>query len=334
MSPKIEDIESRQTGEQEANDFRATRRETLRRVGASAFAATVGLGGAASTADPVSASHNGTEWDELTGSMGRFPCTHCDDCYHYRDANWVVKYKGWDDEGDEISHHFGFGMLTHTFTAKKECVSCGPIPKAGDQYQDGSILRIYNSDGTEYVNVDNTYPGYVDVSGGTDPNWEDVIKQDDDSIQEYEDDVETHIDWNGGSTTQQEIFKFVAGQVLGAVTGGLGTAWGLATLIFDVSDDQYCGEALTRGEPTVFDWDLCTSDGYDAKVPLNFHHADFELKVPDDGADHTAEVEQEAITSYYDDEYGDYSYDAIEWTFTLPGYHDSASLDGYTKYDS
>jgi outer membrane protein assembly factor BamB len=74
MSRDIDDTETGRIGEHGASASGTTRRETLRRVGASASGSAISLGGVASTTERVSAGHNGTEWDELTGSMGRFPC--------------------------------------------------------------------------------------------------------------------------------------------------------------------------------------------------------------------------------------------------------------------
>lgn len=300
--------------------YRTTRRTTLRRIGAAAVAAGVGtLGGAGG----VAADHNGSEWSDSMGSYGNFEHSTIENGWHCRDIKWQVKYKGWDDDGSEIAHRFGFGMVSHTYTGEKPSVYEAIEPRAGDQYQDASRLHIFNSSGSEWVNLDSTYPGYVDVSGGTDPNWSDVIEKDNDSISEYEDDVATQISNNGGDSTQQQVLSFVAGEALGTITGGLGTAFGLAQLIFDQYDDDFCGETIDRGEPTSFVWDYCGGSG-DNNVPLGFQHVDIELKVPNDGSNHTAHVQQEVVQETYDDQYS--TDDSMQWKLELPGYHASASV--------
>lgn len=304
-----------------------TRRATLRKLGATAVA--TGLAGLGGTG-VASADHNGSEWSETEYSYGQFEHSTVENHYNIRDIQWAVKYKGWDDDGSEIAHRFGFGMVAHTYLGYKPSLYDPMQPDAGQQYQDGSQLHIFNSDGSEWVNVDSTYPGYVDVSGGTDPDWSSVIEQNNDSISAYENDVETEISNNGGSSTQQQVLAFVAGEALGAITGGLGTAFGLAQLLFDQYDDDFCGETIERGNPTSFKWDYCHSSGGDNNVPLGFQHVDLELKVPNDGSDHTAHVQQEVHQETYDDQYG--SDDSVQWKLTLPGYHSSASLANTTTY--
>jgi hypothetical protein len=305
----------------------STRRSTLRKLGVATVAVgTTTFGGTG----VVSADHNGSEWSDSDYSYGQFPHSTLDDHYHVRDIDWVIKYKGWDDDGDEIAHRFGFGMVSHTFIGYKESLYDPMEPDAGEQLQDGSRLHVFNGDGTEWVNLDSTYPGFVDVSDGTDPNWSSVIEEDNDSISEYEDDVSTEVSYNGGSSTQQDIFAFVAGEALGSITPGLGTAFGLANLIFDQYDDDFCGETIDRGEPTSFYWDYCNSSGNDNNAPLGFQHADMELKVPQDGSDHTAYVQQEVDQETYDDQYD--SDDSVQWKLTLPGYYSSASLANSTTY--
>lgn len=306
--------DGRQTGRTERIDS-STRRAALRTIGAGIGIATLG-----SAIPTVAAHHNGSEWNEGWGIYGEYQGSNE---WHGKKVEAELKYQGYDDEGSLISHHFGFGLASNTFDGQKSYSWAGVEPEDPDPFQDGSRFLIDNvSDGTENMNIDRTYPAYVDSS--TNQTWYDVIQGSSDSLDSYRDEARQEVYQNTTDDTFSDLVSFAAYKVLNRITGGLGDAVELASIIFGSDGNDVCGEEKIEGDPSGYAWDFCT--GY---VPLQWQHGKVEIKVPNDGATHRVTLSQEAFI--WQDNY-DNPENSIRWELDLPGYHSSASMASVEAY--
>lgn len=307
-------LDDREAGRRERIDS-STRRAALQTIGAG-----IGIGALGLTAPPVAAHHNGEEWNEGWWVYGEYEGSNA---WHGKKVDAELKYQGYDDEGDLISHHFAFALASNTFDGRKSYSWAGVEPENPDPFQDGSRFLIDNvPGGTENMNIDRTYPAYVDHS--TDQTWYDVIQGSSDSLDEYRDEARQEVYQDTSDSTFSELVAFVGKKALNEITGGLSDAVQLAAIIFGSDGNDVCGVNKIEGDPSGFEWDFCT--GY---VPLQWHHGKVEIKVPDDGTSHRVTLSQEAFI--WQDNY-DNPENSIRWNLDLPGYRSSASMASVEAY--
>ncbi|WP_128478426.1 hypothetical protein [Halorussus pelagicus] len=312
-----------QLNEQGSTD--ATRRDILSKIGSTSIGIGAIIGGFSSSSTIASAHHNGSPWSDDYGILATRDTVSRG--HQVKDLSFNLKYQGYDDEGSLISHHFGFALSSHTYGGQKNCSYCEVTKDYGHHAQEGSRFLIDNvKGGTENMNIDSTYPGYV--TNNTDPTWEEVIKQSGDSIETYKGEV---VDTVYNNSNKGYDFAGFIGQLafeaMKATVSSVGNALTLAKLLFKLYDDpNFCGENTITGNPSGFKWDFC--NGGNIVVPLQWQHGKVEIKVPNDGDVHRVGLTQEALFSDSVGSYGANDETALRWKLDLPGRNESASLAG------
>lgn len=304
-----------------------TRRQTLKRIGATSLGLAAGLGGSAGT---VVADHNGDEWEEFYSFTGYED--NADGSTSVKECDFHIRYLGWDDHGDEIVHHFGFTLASHTYAGNKSCSYCSVSKSSGEYYQEGSRFLVDLSEANDVnMSINKTYPGYV--TSQTSTTWSEVVKQDDDTLGTYESNVEDEVYQETSDTNFADLMAYLALKAMESVSSGVGDAAELALLIFDTfnDDSNFCGEQKIEGDPAGYLWDFCGGSG-NLVVPLQWHHGKIGIKVDNDGTDHQVSLTQDVMFDDYTNMYYNNESTAVEWDLTLPGYHSSATYNGEREF--
>jgi hypothetical protein len=278
-----------------------------------------GLGvGSTGTASAASA-----EWEEEYYNWGHYQLGTSDNRYRCFEQVPKLVYHGYHDEDDYIAHTFTFSVVGHTFIAY-EGHNGRMIPDRPDEYvQTGNRFTVENPDGSEEMSLDRTYPGHVGEE--TDTTWTEVIEEDDESWDKYENEVESEVGESKNNNVAADLIAIASSAILSGLTAstGVGAAAALAYWMFDSSGAK-CGEEKLR-DPDGYYWNFC-----DGGVPINLHHVELEIHVPWDGDAHSGTINQE-IDFYeskevrLDSDYYDCD-NAFYWDIDLPGERSNATL--------
>lgn len=293
-------------------------------------AGALGTASAESTTADATGSGSTPTWEETNGSYGQYEVTGTD-AFQCLDANVSLVYGGPHSRDDgTIAHKFAIAMFSHSFEGEKNSYQYSSVyPAAPGLVQDANQFKVENPSGSEIMNLDHSYPGYV--ASDTSPNWLKVIKNGKDSLSEYEQTVKKQTKENPTKDFAVGLVTLAASSVIGAVSTitGVGTAASLAGLLFSnagAPDSAYVDEF---SDPDGYRWN------FQGTVPINIHHVELGLKVPKDGDTHSATIEQEALVVDEDTRIEQYGSDnGFRWDLELPGEERDANLLNESSYQA
>lgn len=289
-----------------------SRRKAIRTLSTGiAGAGLIGIGGT-----KVTSAISSPVWTESQSALVRGEGTN-QSYDHFRDIQAVLTYRGQDEAFGEIVHQFGISMISHTFFGYEDA-DYTIVRDNPEWAQEGSRIEVDHYADSFWNEDSLTFGGYI--SPDTTPSWEDIIKNDDQSVEDFERQVEKNLEENNNDDIAGQLVKWAATTALDEFKHRLGSAVQLADILFGNEQNPESCDSNVNGDG----WEWCLPGSF----PLNFQNASFEFRYEKDNQDHTATIKQEVIQDYepYDTDF-EYNTNPMEWELTLPAYESDAEVE-------